>query len=127
MPNLQTVKADTLNFYERKGRTLCGEHLHTPCASKRGRTRGESDEQPGETPQKKKRNLERRFQCAPSVRNENMEEDTLGEASAEKLAEHNLTTMNDGKGTWFARRGGCRATSAPDLIIEAAAEAESTT
>ena len=54
---------------------------------------------------------------------ENLEEDALGEALVEFMEDYSL---NDGKGTWYARREGCQATSAPDLTIEAAAGAGST-
>ena len=39
------------------------------------------------------------------------------------MADYSLASLNDGKGTWYARREGCQATSAPDLTIEAAAGA----
>ena len=45
------------------------------------------------------------------------EEDDLGGLLAEYLAEEQLVTLNTGEATWYARREGCRARSAPDITV----------
>ena len=39
---------------------------------------------------------------------ENSEEDALGEALVEMMADYSLASLNDGKGTWYARLGSAK-------------------